>query len=56
MEGSNTGRQNNYFQNISFIRNYFLGSGFSSSESDYRRIITNTKIHFMEFLFPKSET
>ena len=55
-EESNTGRQNNYFWNMSFIKNYFLGSGFSNSKSDYRRIGTNTKIFFMEFIFSESET
>ena len=41
---------------ISFMKYYFLGSSFSNSESDYRRITTNTKIFFMEFIFPESET
>ena len=40
---SNTRGQNDCFQNINFIKNYFLGSRFTNSKSDYRRIATNTK-------------
>ena len=54
-EESNTEGQNNYFQNISFIKNYFLGSSFSNSKSDYRRIATNSKIFLMEIIFSESE-
>ena len=56
MEESNTGGQNNYFYNISFLKSYFLGSSFSNSKSDYRRITTNTKRPFMEYIFPESKT
>ena len=51
-----TGGQNNYFQNISFIKNYILGSSFSNSKSDYRRIATNVKRFLMEFIFSENET
>ena len=54
-EESNTGGQNNYFEN-SFIKNYFLGSSFSNSKLDYRWIATNTKRFLTEFVFSESET
>ena len=52
-EKSNTGGQNNYFQNFSFIKNYFLGLSFSNSKSDYRRITTNRKRFFWNSSSPK---
>ena len=55
-EESNTRGQNNYFQNISFIKNYFLGSSFRNSKSVYRRIATKPKIFFKEFIFSENET
>ena len=54
-EESNTEGQNNYFQNISFIKNCSLGSSFSNSKSDYRRIVTNSKRFLMEIIFSESE-
>ena len=43
-------------QNIGFIKSYFLGSSISNYESDNRRITIDTKILFIGFIFPESET